>query len=389
MLLKLLAILFLVLSGLLVHPIFWLLLIFLLVKTGDSFTRILAPSTTTRLTTNSFSNISSSRQLIRIVYVIGLLIIGIYFLYKKLFLFAFLAGLLLLLQLLCNSSVFLFSFRRLFQGVALFLFFFGLLRTMGSGSGGRPSPLPVVKDDQDEQLIPDKPDSTGKTKNQFTLKWNDYLERQYVGTFGTASADYSRSENNRNSIEISNGVEDSYPPMYRFDKRLLTGIIPMFEKIKSEKKLDTKSFAEMAGSFVQRIPYLLVHDYSCRELLRMAYNDEFIQQYHRDGKQCLQNCKFGIQAPVEFTYNLKGDCDTRALFLFTLLDHFGYDVAVFTSNAYGHAILGIGLPYSRLYKSYGGVRYYTWELTAMGWQPGLLPPQVSDMNNWNIVMVNH
>ena len=79
----------------------------------------------------------------------------------------------------------------------------------------------------------------------------------------------------------------------------------MFDSIKQKRQLDSKQFVEMVGTFVQRIPYVLVHDATCEQLLAQNPNDEFIQQYHREGKQCLQNCKYGLQAPAEFGYNLK------------------------------------------------------------------------------------
>jgi hypothetical protein len=248
-------------------------------------------------------------------------------------------------------------------------------------------PSPVVKDEDDTELIPDKPDSL-KQKNQYTISWDDYKNNHYKGSYAVSKNNFAISYNNRVSQTPQHAIEDVYGGVFNVDKNILIGIEFMLEKIKKEKNLDAKGFAEMAACFVQRIPYVLVHELSCEELVRRNYNDEFIQEYHREGKQCLQNCKFGLQAPVEFSYNLKGDCDTRALMLFTILDHFGYNVAVFTSQAYGHAIMGIGLPYQGLYKSYNGIKYYTWELTAKDWQPGLLPPQVSDMNNWNVVLIN-
>jgi hypothetical protein len=265
------------------------------------------------------------------------------------------------------------------------LLLFCLLRIFDAVKDTRP--LPIVKDDDDSELIPDKPDST-KKQNQYTISWYDYKKNQYQGTYAMPKNNFAISYNNRVSQNPQHAIEEVYNGVFNVDKNMLNNIEAMFGKIKKEKNLDAKEFAEMAACFVQRIPYVLVHDLNCEELIRRSYNDEFIQQYHREGKQCLQNCKFGLQSPVEFSYNLKGDCDTRSLMLFTILDHFGYDVAIFTSDAYGHAIMGIGLPYQGLYKSYNGVRYYTWELTAKDWQPGFLAPQISNMNNWNIVLLN-
>jgi hypothetical protein len=386
LIIKLLAILFLIASGMLSYPIFWLLLMILLIKCSDSFIRVISPLAANDYNVYQNSNVGSGKVILRIFYVILLLGACFLFLNQKLNLFAAIAAILLLLHFLSRSSIFLFVFRRIFQGIALLLFLFAFLRFNGSDSSDN-RPLPVQPTDNDDQLIPDKQDST-KNGNQYSINWQDYRSRKYKGAYSISANIFSQSMSHRNALTVTSKIEEAYPPIYRFDKKLLDGIIPMFEKIHEEKKLNPVEFAEMAGCFVQRIPYVLVHEYSCRELLSMAGNNEFIRQYHREGKQCLQNCKFGIQAPAEFTYNLKGDCDTRVLFLYTLLDHFGYDVAILTSDIYSHAILGIGLPYSGLYKSYSGIRYYAWELTSPGWQPGLLAPQISNMNNWKISMIN-
>ena len=366
-------------------PLLWIPFIFLAKKTGDTLLGIAAPNFVKNQQLASNNLVGKGRKFFRGLYLLLLLVMLFFFLSKKLFLFAAIAGVLALLHLFTYKSPLLYFVRRIFQLGALLLLLFAALRLFNSVQDTRPSP--VVKDDDDTELIPDKPDSS-KQKNQYTISWDDYKNNHYKGSYAISKNNFAISFNNRISQTPQHAIEEVYGGVFNVDKNILNGIESMFEKIKKEKNLDAKSFAEMAACFVQRIPYVLVHELSCEELVRRNYNDEFIQDYHREGKQCLQNCKFGLQTPVEFSYNLKGDCDTRALMLFTILDHFGYDVAVFTSQAYGHAIMGIGLPYQGLYKSCNGVRYYTWELTAKDWQPGLLPPQVSNMNNWNVVLIN-
>lgn len=380
----LLGMLFIVKSGLLSIPLMWIPFLLLAKITGDELLRIISPSTALRQSAAAL-NVNSGRRTLRNLYLFILVILCLFFIYKKLILFAVIAGALALLHLFTYGSPLIFSFRRLFQVAGLLLILFALLRVFEKANDT--TPIPQTTDADDSELIPDKPDSAG-LRNQYTLTWEDYRKNVYKGTYAVSKNNYSLSFKNRVAQNPVRGIEEVYSGVYQVDKRLVSGIIQMFEKIKKEKNLNPVQFAEMAGTFVQRIPYVLVHDLSCAQLIRENYNDKFIQQYHRDGGQCLQNCKFGLQAPTEFTYNLKGDCDTRTLMLFTILDHFGYDVAILISNAYGHSIFGIGLPYQGLYKSYGGVRYFAWELTAPGWQPGLLPPQISDMDNWEIALIN-
>jgi hypothetical protein len=247
--------------------------------------------------------------------------------------------------------------------------------------------LPVENDDDDTELVPDKPDAT-KSNNRYTISWHDYQNTKYKGSFGIAKQFFNTSYQNRNNLVNVASLNEVYNKCYKVDKQLIPSLVHMFDSIKKSRQLNTIAFAEMVGTFVQRIPYVLVHEKSCETLVRQFPNDAFLQQYHREGKQCLQNCRFGLQAPTEFGYNLKGDCDTRALLAFTILDKFGYQVSILTSEVYGHAILGIGLPYQGLYKQFQGIRYYVWELTAKDWKPGMLAPGISMMNNWNISITN-
>ena len=86
--------------------------------------------------------------------------------------------------------------------------------------------------------------------------------------------------------------------------------------------------------------------------------------------------------------NLKGDCDTKTIFLYYILSKLGYSVAVLGSEHYSHAILGISGNYSGQHKKYEGLNYYAWETTATGFVPGLLPPDWSNMRYWNVLLEN-
>ncbi len=365
-------------------PLMWIPFFYLLKNTGDVLLKIISPQLLNKQLT-SVNSVNGFRRFFRSFYFVLLVAVCLFFLFKKLFLFAFIAGLFAFFHLITYSSPLFYFLRRIFQGLSLLLLLFAFLRLFNFSNAENPLPIPLS--DDDNELIPDKPDSTHNT-NQYTLSWNDYKNNLYKGSYNIAKNNYAVSFKNRVTQQPANSLSEVYEGCYKVDKTLVPALIKMFDSIKLKKQLDTKRFAEMIGCFIQRIPYVLVHEQSCSDVIRQNPNDHFIQQYHREGKQCLQNCKFGLQAPAEFGFNLKGDCDTRALLAFTILDHYGYDVAVLASDVYGHAILGIGLPYQGLYKSYNGVRYYAWELTAKDWQPGFLDPQVSAMNNWYISIIN-
>jgi hypothetical protein len=59
------------------------------------------------------------------------------------------------------------------------------------------------------------------------------------------------------------------------------------------------------------------------------YADNFIRNYlSSNDAKCDGYERFGINTPVEFIATLQGDCDTRTLLLYTILAHYGYDVAL-------------------------------------------------------------
>jgi hypothetical protein len=139
-------------------------------------------------------------------------------------------------------------------------------------------------------------------------------------------------------------------------------------------------FAEIIVTFVQDMPYCLVLPRGCDPAL---YNDEFIWKCWQAKIPCDGNQPFGINTPVEFMASLKGDCDTRALLLYVLLSHYGYDVALLVSELYAHAIIGINLPYNGAAYQSGAQRYVLWETTSFE-QPGIVPTKISNMNHWKI-----
>ena len=115
------------------------------------------------------------------------------------------------------------------------------------------------------------------------------------------------------------------------------------------------------------------------------YNDPFTRNYLLNNQgDCDPNEKFGINTPVEFLAYLKGDCDTRTLLLYTILSHYDYDVALMCSEFYGHSIIGINLPINGIAYIYNNQRYVLWETTAPNHKPGIIPNEISNLNNWRI-----
>ncbi|MEZ4771652.1 MAG: hypothetical protein R3D00_00635 [Bacteroidia bacterium] len=237
--------------------------------------------------------------------------------------------------------------------------------------------------------------------------WRDYDQNVYEGVYDIADRDLKGSyvhrmnilkEHTRNSpydlyYQRNRELRETdanifhwtwvYETVLNHDKPYIGGIISLFDSIETAAKPDRLQFAEIIVSHIQFLPYTLIHDLTCEEYTSDDPNCEgFRCQYHRDGNPCVPKVAHGIFAPVEFAYNLKGDCDTRVLLLMLILDHYGYDVKMLYSYQYGHAVLGINLPSSGVYVTLAGIKYYLWETTNTGWLPGQIEPQYQNMDYW-------
>jgi len=181
----------------------------------------------------------------------------------------------------------------------------------------------------------------------------------------------------------------SYMKSYYHDKSRLDYLYSVFNKIQKEKNLNRNEFADMIVSFVQNIDYSLPVSTSCEEACREY---DWIKKHIDNGGSCDSYVPFGYYSPNEFMGNWTGDCDTRTVFLFTVLKHYSYDVIILNSDLYSHSILGINLTpleiSNPLYKFHNRKRYYTWETTSQ-WPLGLLPPDCSNMNYWNAALDNN
>lgn len=216
--------------------------------------------------------------------------------------------------------------------------------------------------------------------------WRDYDNHLYQGNLSVLESDYESSLKHRNLINYNlyNDYQWSllYNSLIENDKSKLENVFNTFDSIAKSNQLNKKQFAEMVVSCIQDIPYALVMQLDCN---KSTYEEDFIKhQLNKCPQCCISDIKFGIQAPVEFIANLKGDCDTRTVMLFTILSKFGYDVAVLGSLSYQHSILAINLPYNGAYKVIKGEKYYVWETTASGFEPGVLDPKISNMNLWSL-----
>lgn len=224
-------------------------------------------------------------------------------------------------------------------------------------------------------------------------KWENFSENgknlRFGAKFTMLPSTACQAERFREKLPepISDGsTKDYYGKVYlqliKDNRDKMERIYKTYESIRKKYKLDYRQFAEVVVASVQEIPYVLVHPESCYKARQWG---GFMETYHQEGKECLPNIRFGLTSPSEFIYNLKGDCDTRSVFLYTVLSHLGYDVAIFVSRT--HCVLGINLPALHGdYLTYKGKKYFFWETTAKGFAPGILPNEFKN-DTWSIALV--
>jgi hypothetical protein len=147
------------------------------------------------------------------------------------------------------------------------------------------------------------------------------------------------------------------------------------QQVAQKLELTALDLAKLTVSYVQDIPYSFVIPSDCVHI-------------RTDGKPCLGNVDYGIISPYEFVHSLYGDCDTRAVLLYVLLQRMNFDPMIVVSNEYAHAMLALNIPAQGEYLRHNGKKYYFWETTAKGWSIGMLPPDTNNKSYWKIALVN-
>lgn len=328
--------------------------------------------------------------------VIGLLagILGIAFLLMMLPQMAVILPFFLILFLLNFIPARFFSWLFRIIGILLLLgFVASLFHFFNTATTRTYIPKPVVTEKPQERKTQTEPiidTLDNKALNDTIIKhfrvWQDYDGNQYEGTIWTKKSDFVNAKYFKNNLVLNSNSSRAYDEMIYLlkenDKNNLSGVFQLFDSIGQKEQLSNLKFAELIVSFVQDIPYTVIVPDDCNPNL---YEDKFIKEYlSSEDARCDGFEKFGINSPVEFMSNLNGDCDTRTLLLYTMLAHYGYDVALFSSEYYAHSIIGLNLPISGIAYQYQYQRYVLWETTAPNIKAGVLPKEISNLNYWRI-----
>lgn len=242
---------------------------------------------------------------------------------------------------------------------------------------------PFIEPFKDNNSIENTKDDSIITRYRI---WKDYSGNQYEGKYHIKLNDYKKAHLYKTNIRTSQNSINEYDhiifSLKEFDKNKYTSLFNLFDSIGKTKKLNKIQFAEMIVTFVQDIPYALILDNECNANL---YNDRFTKNYLLNSKgACSGNQRFGINTPVEFLVNLKGDCDTRTLLLYSIFNHYNYDIILLSSEFYGHSIIGLNLPINGTTYNYNNQHYVLWETTAPNAKPGVISNDISNLNNWRI-----
>jgi hypothetical protein len=178
-------------------------------------------------------------------------------------------------------------------------------------------------------------------------------------------------------VEDDDGTEKTfwrnlYYNLYDHDKGNLAPLQDSIIAFANKNGLQKADLIYTIVSMVQDIQYnYILQDDSC------AVHQDF---------PCLGMESYGILPPVSFMYTLSGDCDTRTVLLFTILKNLGYDPIIVNSAQYGHSMLAVDIPSEGDYFIHKGRKFYFWETTATGWGPGMLPPEMNNIDYWTIIL---
>jgi|TARA_R110000868_G_scaffold267298_1_gene526575 hypothetical protein len=217
------------------------------------------------------------------------------------------------------------------------------------------------------------------------VKWKDYDSIPYEIDL-VINSDLVKNATNYKNSQPNITSEASYTNLlsnlyHKSKKDDYVRVLQKLDSIRLTNNIEKTHFSEVMVSMVQTIPYYAIVEKSCNPF---SYQDPMIRELLLK-KPCEPNIRHGIKAPAEFLMNLKGDCDSRTIFLYGLLKSRGYDVVIFGSQKYKHSVLGIALSSDMPhFKIINNKKYYLWEVTGKNYIPGKLPTQISDLNYWEL-----
>jgi len=272
-----------------------------------------------------------------------------------------------------SSSILLFEILKLGLGIAVFsIVSLGLINQID---------LPInafetAEVNETVKIVTDTSD-TGISKYYLSQQtWKDFNREQHSLPFKVNYEGVFNAQNNRNAFAITPQFSwgSFYKHLVDHDTPIVEELSLAFYNYQKEKGMNRRDFAELIISAIQDIPYNLILSDECTST---------------DVKPCFGHIKLGVFAPAEFISNLKADCDTRTLLIYTLLSRFNYDVAILNSEKYLHSVIGLNIPSTGKFKALKTKKYYFVETTARGCPIGYLHHDFSNINYWEFVLIHN
>lgn len=376
----------------------------------NTTTRVVAPSVnlynnnqtvTESVGGNSYNNSSANGGCLKWIIAIfggflyGILLMSLWSSSKILFAILLFAGLSWVMSRMFNNRLF-----KSILNIILILVLFGFVFAFFYKSSSTKKPLKTRTGNIKISPPIPKKDSSGNNLADYvtekSIRWFDFANQNYLANYQTSVRSYQSSQKEQITLsekasESNNSVEyftKYYAGLFKMDEGKINDIVKIFKDSAVNKQMSSNQMAEMVITFIQEIPYYLVHDESCAKAI--ANGNTFVKEYHAANRPCFPNVKGGVQSPYEFLHNLKGDCDTRSLLGFAILKKMNIAASVWVSEAYGHSILGVGVQNGHgIYKTINGIKHYGVELTAKGYRLGMVAPENNNSNNWDITLYNN
>lgn len=234
-------------------------------------------------------------------------------------------------------------------------------------------------------------DTTREVNDYITKRWNWKSSKgiPHSITFKVRKSDYASSIYHR--THSSSTGYSLWGKMYNHDRAALQDMIRAYRDLIVKEKMDYFTSMDVVVTSIQDIPYTYVisGDERCGQ-----------PKHSQDGNYPLNNCRpmsypfgccddvipYGVYSPMEFVVQETGDCDTKSLMAYVILEELNpllsgygyyYDVTMMmgrVSEKGWHAMLGINIPnppYRSLYAyDIRRNKYYAWEITAGNCLPG-------------------
>ena len=145
-----------------------------------------------------------------------------------------------------------------------------------------------------------------------------------------------------------------YRRVYNYSVPQIKNVLEGFNKIFIAEKLSAKDKVQFVITFIQNITY---------------------------GRPGGALDLFPPMGTLAYRY---GDCDSKSLLLYVILEKMGIDCAMLWSFNYKHAMLGIKVSARGDYLIANGKKYYFLETTYPNWNIGNLPPEFNNTRYWFI-----